>query len=941
MRQITIYIFSILISLLNQTVFGQYYDSGQDPWSVKYRQIQTEHFQVVFPQGLENEAQRVANLLSLSYDYVSSSLGHKPKKISVLIHNKSVISNAWVGWAPKRMELFTNPPQDNYSQDWMEQLAIHELRHVVQMDKMNQGMTKLLGLLFGQQASAAIIGIYVPLWLIEGDAVLAETALSNSGRGRTPGFEAPLRSQVIEKGNFHYDKAVFGSYKDNVPNHYEMGYQMVAGVREKYGKDVWEKSLNRVARNPFGITPFRKSLKKSTGKHTNKLYNEIFTDLEQRWEEQQNKTRLNSITQITLKPKLFTNYKSVNILNDSSFIVLKQGISTIPQIVEVAISGKERIIHTPSYLPDNKICYSNGNLVWAEKRNNPRWEHLSYSELKLLEYKTGEIKTITRKTRFFAPDLKPDSDLIVASFTSEKSEFGIVILNQKGKIIKKISTSDNQFIATPTWSEDGKYITAVAIGKSGKSIIRIDWETEEIINLLPPAFNEISDPFLSNSGLYFIGSYSGINNYYLIPKNENQIFQITSSAFGVTDPPIIFSKKIIYSDYNSMGFRLVMADLDSLSHIPLNQVENHAINLFIPMSNQEPGVINFDSLPKIQYPVKNYSKALNLFGIHSWGPVNVNSNGEVASGFSILSQNLLGTMFATAGYTWENDFAYGDYFANVTYKGFYPIIDFMAKKGKRHGSYSLNNGNVIDFTYKETSFEPSISIPFNYQKNQWIYGVYGIIGSDFVKLDELSTDKIKFRKDNYYSSNLRLYFYNQSRKSRRDLYPKFGQILDLNYKNTIFDPKDKSSMIAAELILYFPGLFKHHGLRIYTGIQDKLIDDYFFSDLVNYPRGISNAFNDALMASSATYRFPILYPDFRLGSLFFLQRIKCGLFFDWAQGNYKNSTNHYQSSGIELIGDFHFLRFIAPIDFGFRASFVNGKTKPIVETIITINFDEI
>jgi len=116
-------------------------------------------------------------------------------------------------WAPKRMEIFTCPPQDTYAENWLQQLAIHEYRHVVQIDKLNQGMTKVLTYVFGEQATGAILGLFIPLWLVEGDAVCTETALSNSGRGRLPSFEMKLRAQTLTKINLNYDKAVFGSYK--------------------------------------------------------------------------------------------------------------------------------------------------------------------------------------------------------------------------------------------------------------------------------------------------------------------------------------------------------------------------------------------------------------------------------------------------------------------------------------------------------------------------------------------------------------------------------------------------------------------------------------------------------------------------------------------------------------------------------------------------------
>src|ERR1035437_9685074 len=142
---------------------SQFSVSGQEPASVHWEQINTGHFQLVFPHEFATEANRFANLLMFAYEYDTKTLGHRPKKISVLLHSRSVTSNAFVIWAPKRMEIYPSPPQDIYAQEWLEQLAEHELRHVVQIDKLNQGFTEVLSIVFGQQAVGGIVSM-LPRW---------------------------------------------------------------------------------------------------------------------------------------------------------------------------------------------------------------------------------------------------------------------------------------------------------------------------------------------------------------------------------------------------------------------------------------------------------------------------------------------------------------------------------------------------------------------------------------------------------------------------------------------------------------------------------------------------------------------------------------------------------------------------------------------------------
>jgi hypothetical protein len=239
-----------LTGLLANNASAQFSESGTEPASVRWQQIHTEHFRVIFPTDAAHDGQRAANVLEYIYSKEGKTLNHQPAKIPVVLHNRTAFSNGFVSWAPKRSEWFLTPPQDNYAQDWLEQLAVHEYRHVVQIDKLNQGITKALGFAVGQQAVGAISGL-LPMWFLEGDAVATETALTNAGRGRNPAFEMPLRTIALSGKYQKYDKALFGSYRDHVPNHYELGYQIVSWTRERYGAKTFETSADFVARKPF------------------------------------------------------------------------------------------------------------------------------------------------------------------------------------------------------------------------------------------------------------------------------------------------------------------------------------------------------------------------------------------------------------------------------------------------------------------------------------------------------------------------------------------------------------------------------------------------------------------------------------------------------------------------------------------------------------------
>jgi len=154
------------------------------------------------------------------------------------------------------------------------------------------------------------------------------------------------------------------------------------------------------------------------------------------------------------------------------------------------------------------------------------------------------------------------------------------------------------------------------------------------------------------------------------------------------------------------------------------------------------------------------------------------------------------------------------------------------------------------------------------------------------------------------------------------MYPKWGQVIGFNFRNTPFSVNDLGSIIALQTYLYFPGFFRHHNFWFYGGMQareDQSDGSYRFGDIVSYPWGYDNEYDDKLFSLGFNYKFPLFYPDLSIGSLFYFKRFKLNLFFDYAEGRNSGQVSIYKSTGAELTADFHFLRFVAPLEMGVRS----------------------
>ena len=138
-----------VIFLLNASlVKGQYFSLGQEPASTTWDQIRTENFRLIYPSNFSGKAKYLANAMEFAYRPMGFTMNSYPRQIPVIFHNNTTYSNAYVPYAPRRIEMNITPPQDNLSQDWLDQLILHELRHSVQYNHVRQGFTKGLSYIF-------------------------------------------------------------------------------------------------------------------------------------------------------------------------------------------------------------------------------------------------------------------------------------------------------------------------------------------------------------------------------------------------------------------------------------------------------------------------------------------------------------------------------------------------------------------------------------------------------------------------------------------------------------------------------------------------------------------------------------------------------------------------------------------------------------------------
>jgi hypothetical protein len=930
-------LFALLIlalCTLNFELKAQYFSLGTDPASVKWNQVKTQHFRVIYPREMDSLAIHMANSLEYFRSPGSASLDANPGKWPVILHNRTIQSNATTPYAPKRIDMLTMTPQDNYGQDWLDQLVLHEFRHSVQYASINRGFTKALTVLMGQQAIPAVMGLFVPFWFIEGDAVATETATSKTGRGRVPSFEMKLRAQFLEKGIYSYDKAYNGSYKNFTSNWYELGYQIVGHTRVKYGPETWSKVMHRTGNIPVMLVPFSNTLYKVTGFGKSRLYDTITADLERSWLAEDEMLQLSPYEPVVEHhDKFYTNRTQPAVLEDGRIILRKSSMDDITRIVMVDSSGAETVIASPGYMPDECLSASSGKVCWAETDQDPRWALRSYSVIMLYDPESGKTRQVTHKTRYFAPALDREGQRIAAIEPAPSYNNFLVILDlDSGNILHRYPVPDNYFASYPAWSDDGNKI-AVILGKSeGKALAVVDVGSGEFEILLPFSNTEISKPAFYQGYIAFTGAYTGKDNIFAIDTATRKLYQVTSARFGATDAAVSPDGKMLYyANYTSDGYQLVNKKMEHGTwNLELGTwkewdlSENYKFPLADKLSEMENFTFNSEVVPDSAYEIKPYRKGLNLFNFHSWAPLAVDiDNTDAYPGITLLSQNLLGTSYTTLGYEYNMNEETGRYSLKYSFEGWYPAIDLETDYGLRRGNYH----DSIYYDFDELNLGGWVRVPLNWYVRSWFVGLQPYAGYSYKYRAMNPGMEVKFTKDRFHSLNTKFYFYAQSRMSERDLNPRWGQSLDINFRQTLFEADTSSSIFAAELSLYFPGLLKHHSIRLYGGYQHRITEYYPYSDQIFFPRGYSHLFPGEMFSGSVNYEFPIFCPDWKIGPVLYLKRLKANLFYDQAIIFDKTPYQDYISTGLDLTFDFHLFRWFAPLEAGLRTIyFPQGQT---------------
>lgn len=789
-RHRLIFALACLALLTGRPAAAQFYLGGEDPGGLRWSSVETSTYRIIYPDGLDSLAREYARSLEQYRRAVGRSAGVMPgewqwgRKTAVVLHTHTATSNATVVWAPKRLEIYTNPQA--YETDplpWIDNLTLHEQRHLSQMQMGYRGPHRILSYIVGEMWPGACAGIYVSNDWLEGDAVITETALSRSGRGRTADFLNYYMmsfDQGVWRDYYHW-KA--GSERYDFPDHYALGYLFYGGLRAFYDAPlVSAQKIADVGRRPLGLISNHLCLVRDiSGKRPGPTFQDIARKTYALWARQAELRAPYSPSDTLTRPGWYdTDYHHPLILEDGIYIT-KHDKARTSRLVRIDRDGRE---HFVGFSAGGTSClhpsHDGRRIWWSETVADARWTLASYSIIRYRDIirspsagkdstaglHLGPARDLTRETRYYNPCPSHDGrQLAVTEHLVDGRTAASVLSTEDGRLLYRALAPDGLQFVDVTWLDDELYASGVS--QEGFGIYRLDGlsllpeQASSWTCLLEPQPVKIHHLDGDEGMLCFSSDRNGSDEWYRFDPSSRKLWQMTSLRYGgegFEESP--YDGRLYYSLNTLRGQMLASTPMDSLQPREVSFADCYRYPVADKLSGQEAALAAADTLTgktgtnddktvRISAP-KRYSKLAHLFRFHSWTPfyANVDNIMEmsydryydlVGLGLSAFSQNELGTAVFQGGYCAHKDpydknfWRHSGHF-KFTYSGWYPVFELRldindrAAQGLQMEAYTQDEvtaviqaaGNPLSAPYVRGSL--SVYLPLRHTRSGWTYG---------------------------------------------------------------------------------------------------------------------------------------------------------------------------------------------------------------------------
>ncbi len=906
---------------------------GGNPSSLKWKSISSSGAKVIFPEGLTPSAERATKWTTLLDKDSRGKLGGMQRQIPIVLQPYPVISNAYVGLGPWRSEFYTFPPQNGLelgTTNWMDNLIVHEYRHAHQFSNFRKGLSKFAYIVAGEQGQALANSAAIPDWFFEGDAVYEETKWLSQGRGRLPYFFDSYQALWLANKNYSFQKLRNRSLKDLVPNHYQLGYMLVAHGYTKYGDDFWGKVTADAARYKGLFYPFQKAIKKYSGQ----TYKQFTADAIASFRLQQpTSTTIGNEQAVTLpNEKRLINYHFPVVLDGDSLLVLKKPANEVPYWV-IIHQQKEKRLGIKEIGIEDYYTYKRGFVVYTANGFDPRWSWREYSDISLFNIYDGSRTRLTKGGRYLSPDLSNDGEMVVALQYTVEDKSSLVFIDVASKKIEhQYMHPDGLYMSYPVFSADNQQVYFISRRDDGESAVQsYHLSTKETATMIPFVNTPISMLRTKGDWLLFTVSQQSKNELWRYNLKTGIMNRVVSSSTGAYAGDLnTEGDHIVYSKPTAEGEQVFQLSQPDTS--PRDGLTDAA--LVYPVRYSFPIVDSFRS--ESAFTLEKFKKGNKLFNIHSWRPFYEQPEWS----FTLYGENVLNTLQSSYDYTYNENEGSHKVGANLAYGGWYPWVTGAT-------SYTVNrtfNDQTRTFQWNEWNGNIGLRLPLNFTYGKF-YKRLDVSATLNGQMVDYQAKSIPQPQDRFLSFvQQQITWSMQSQQAVQQIFPRFAFVVRAQNKLAIGNTKANQLFLTGQL--YLPGAMKTHSLVLGASYQRRdTLRQYIFNNGFAMSRGYSAFDFPRMWKWNVNYHFPIVYPDFGLAHIVYFQRVRANVFFDdtYLKSLRTGRITNLRSAGTEIYFDTKWWNQ-QPVSFGVRYSrlfdskLVNPNLNPNVwEFILPLN----
>ncbi len=953
--QIKTLLLTLVFTMSAAFSYAQYYSWGADPAHLRWNIAKSKRTKVIYPTEAEQIGRTTLYFTDRMYPYINHGFKLPPLDLPFVIHPENMRSNGLVMWLPKRVEFLSSPAIDGYSMPWIKQLVAHEYRHAAQYNNLNVGFVKFLSYLLGEQSSTIGL-IFMPLWMMEGDATMCETQASSFGRALQPRFTLEYRAMGDIANKYRNpDKLFCGSYRDFIPDHYQLGYQMVAHGNELAGTIMANDMAAYGARHPWTFISESWRLKYLFGFSRTSLFRQTFSHLNDFWSAL---PKVENSSHILPTPKIssYTTYANP-LWVEGKVIAQKQSLSRAEQLVvlDPTTGAERRLCYTGSVATRPAYDEINNRLWWTEYRRSVLFEQRVSSKLCYLDLDHKRPRTAHMHRRNI---LYPTPDLEGGQAWIEYNPNGIYSFHHRlcdGKE-KSFPLPFGYEVHSLTWDNLTQEHYCIITSDEGMWLSRID-RNYNFSSLTRAAYTTLSKLRAQDGKLYFGSIASGKDEVHCYDLKEGKEYQLTESTYGSFDPAPADSR-VLMTIYDSTGYHPAVQAADKiLRPVEYSKTPRNIVN----PPREKWGIINLDTvsiapstgqLEASTKKVRRYRKALTLFNFHSWAPLSYdpftlgeNNSISINAGATVMTQNLLSSMqgFFSYGYSGKSGHILR---GSLRYSGLGPVIGINASYGGNQNIYPIYTYNPeehkIEFPEAPTrgkfySVGVNLSLPLVFQSGYHTRHLVALAGWEFSNGLVANTGEFKFEdgisnianigyKEGIHLTQFSLTYQDMVRLAHRDFAPRWGFIASASYAT---NPANGSfsDLAAFYTKFYTPGFFPHNSLSLALAYQNSFggfhsndaVSALSFKSTKLLPRGFdpSQINNHNYMALSLNYQLPVWYPDGGWNGIIYFKRMRINAGFDMARfqipvfhdpnGKVSDRWSNIYSYGGDIIFDINIL----------------------------------